>query len=164
PKALVVPSPPAGDGFIGREVELARLEQVLDAAGGGRGATAPLARPAGIGKTRLTGELAERARKRGATVLTGRCIDFVGASLPYFPLVEALPPLRGTAALDGLQQLSRLLPGSPLAAAPDRASGESQLPLFEAVRTALDRLSATAPVVLVLEVLHWADASTLDLL
>ena len=62
------------------------------------------------------------------------------------------------------QELSRLLPGSPLAATRDRNAGESQLHLFEAVRTALVRLSATAPVVLVLEDLHWADASTLDVL
>jgi len=50
------------------------------------------------------------------SLLTGRCIDLVGAALPYFPLVEALRPLRGTSVLDGLEELSRLLPGSPLAA------------------------------------------------
>ena len=164
PEPAPVPAPPAGDGFVGRAAELARLEQALDEATAGHGATALIAGPAGIGKTRLTGELAERARRRGATVLTGRCIDLVGAALPYFPIVEALRPLRGTAALDGLQELSRLLPGSPLAATPDRNACASQLHLFEAVRTALERLSATAPVVLVLEDLHWADASTLDLL
>jgi hypothetical protein len=163
PKPVPVPAPHAGDGFVGRAAELARLEQALDGATAGHGATALIAGPAGIGKTRLTGELAERARRRGATVLTGRCIDLVGAALPYFPIVEALRPLRGTVALDGLQELSRLLPGSQLAATPDRNAGESQLRLFEAVRTALERLSAAAPVVLVLEDLHWADGSTLDL-
>ena len=108
----------AATGSSAAPAELARLEQALDAATAGHGATALIAGPAGIGKTRLTGELAERARRRGATVLTGRCIDLVGAALPYFPLVEALRPLRGTAALDGLQELSRLLPGSPLAPTP----------------------------------------------
>ena len=156
--------PPVRDGFVGRAGELARLEQALDAATAGYGETAFIAGPAGIGKTRLTGELAERARRQGATVLTGRCIDLVGAALPYLPLVDALRPLRGTAVLDGLHELSRLLPGSPIAATPERNGSESQLHLFEAVRTALGRLSATAPVVLVLEDLHWADASTLDLL
>jgi DNA-binding SARP family transcriptional activator len=164
PEPGSVPAPPAGDGFVGRAAELARLEQALDGATAGHGATALIGGPAGIGKTRLTGELAERARRRGAIVLTGRCIDLVGAALPYFPLVEALRPLRGTPVLDGLQELSRLLPGSPLAPTSLRNGGESQLHLFEAVRTALERLSATAPVVLVLEDLHWADGSTLDLL
>src|SRR5215207_7905866 len=164
PVPVPVLAPSAGDGFVGRAAELARLEQALDGAAAGHGATALIGGPAGIGKTRLTGELAERARRRGAIVLTGRCIDLVGAAMPYFPLVEALRPLRGTPVLDGLQELSHLLPGSPLAPTSLRNGGESQLHLFEAVRTALERLSATAPVVLVLEDLHWADGSTLDLL
>src|SRR5829696_8178848 len=159
-----VPGAPPGDGFVGRAEELARLEQALDEATAGHGAIALIPGPAGIGKTRLTDELTDRARRRGATVLKGRCIDLVGAALPYFPLIEALRPLRGTAPLDGLQELARLLPGSPLAATPERNAGESQVHLFEAVRTALDRPTARAPVVLVLEDLHWADASTLDLL
>ena len=167
PSALVpvrMPAPPAGDGLVGRTPELAQLERALDGATAGQGTTALIGGTAGIGKTRLAGELAERARRRGATVLTGRCIDLVGAALPYFPLVEALRPLRGTSILDGLDELSRLLPGSPPAPISVRNGGESQLHLFEAVRTALERLGATAPVVLVLEDLHWADASTLDLL
>jgi DNA-binding SARP family transcriptional activator len=164
PVPVPVPEPPAGDMFVGRAAELVRLEQALDGATAGHGATALIAGLAGIGKTRLIGELAERARRRGATVLTGRCIDLVGAALPYFPIAEALRPLRGTAALEGLQELSRMLPGTPLAATADCNACTSQLHLFEAVRTALERLSATAPVVLVLEDLHWADGSTLDLL
>lgn len=164
PVAVPISQPPFGDIFVGRAAELARLEQALDGASAGRGATALIAGPAGIGKTRLIGKLAERARRRGATVLTGRCIDLVGAALPYFPIAEALRPLRGTAALDGLHELSALLPGSPRATAADCDGCTSQLHLFEVVRTALERLSATAPVVLLLEDLHWADGSTLDLL
>jgi DNA-binding SARP family transcriptional activator len=164
PGRVPAPAPPARDGLVGRASELAQLERALDGATAGRGTTALIAGPPGIGKTRLTAELAERARRRGATVLTGRCIDLVGAALPYFPLVEALRPLRGTAVLDGLPELTRLLPGSAHARTSIRDGGESQLHLFEAVRTALERLGASAPVVLVLEDLHWADASTLDLL
>ena len=165
PEPVRVPAPPAGDGFVGRAAELARLEQALDGATAGRGATALIAGPAGIGKTRLTGELAERARRRGATVLTGRCIDLVGASLPYFPLVEALRPLRGTPRPRRARRSSRAC--CPARRSPPtslRNGGESQLHMFEEVRTALERLSAPAPVVLVLEDLHWADGSTLDLL
>jgi DNA-binding SARP family transcriptional activator len=163
PEPVAVPATPR-DGVVGRALELGRLEQALDDATAGHGTTALVAGSAGIGKTRLVGELAERARRRGVTVLTGRCIDLVGAALPYFPLVEAFRPLRDTRALEGLQECPRFVPGSPLPATALRNGGDSQLHLFEAVRTALERVSATAPVVLVLEDLQWADASTLDLL
>jgi DNA-binding SARP family transcriptional activator/DNA-binding GntR family transcriptional regulator len=171
PAARAVPrpasAPPApANGFVGRAAELEGLQSAFEAAAAGRGTTALITGPAGIGKTRLASELAERAGAAGATVLTGRCIDLVGAALPYLPFVEALRPLRGSPALDGLGELSRLLPGprdSAGTAGADRDAGESQLRLFEQVLAALDRLSAEGPVVLVLEDLHWADGSTLDL-
>jgi DNA-binding SARP family transcriptional activator len=155
----------APDGIVGRAGELERLERALGSAAAGRGSTALIAGPAGIGKTRLARELADRARSGGATVLTGRCIDLVGAGLPYLPLVEALRPLRGSPALEGLPELSRLIPGAggPVPGA-DRRAGDSQLHLFDEVLAVLDRLSRAAPVVLVLEDMHWADGSTLDLL
>jgi hypothetical protein len=163
------PAAARGDpgGLVGRAAELGRLERALDAAAAGRGTTALLAGPAGIGKTRLAGELAERARRLGAPVLTGRCIDLVGASVPYLPLVEALRPLRGSSAVDGLDELAGLMPGAgarPAGAPGDRTAGLSRLQLFEEVIELLDRLGAGGPVVLVVEDLHWADASTLDLL
>src|SRR3954454_12187993 len=102
---VALPAPPPGDAFVGRAAEVAPLDAAFDRATAGHGATALIAGPAGIGKTRLTGELAERARGRGATVLTGRCIDLVGAALPYFPFVDALRPLRGTPILEGLEEL-----------------------------------------------------------
>src|SRR5215211_4271202 len=102
PQPVAARATPTRDGFVGRAAELARLEQALDGATAGRGATALIAGPAGIGKTRLVDELAERARRGGATVLTGRCIDLVGAALPYFPFVEAFRPHRDTHALEGL--------------------------------------------------------------
>ena len=159
------PAPLAGaERIVGRAAELERLEQALAAACDGHGTTALVAGPAGIGKTRVAAELARRARARGATVLTGRCIDVVGVGLPYVPLIEALRPLRGSAALDGLPELARLLPG---AGAPpelgDANPGEAQLRLFSSVVTVLDRLAAGGPVVLVLEDLQGADGSTLDL-
>ncbi|UGS34922.1 BTAD domain-containing putative transcriptional regulator [Capillimicrobium parvum] len=158
---------PAPECLVGREEELARLERALSAAAAGRGTAMLIAGPAGIGKTRLAAELAERARARGATVLTGRCIDLLGAALPYVPLIEALRPLRDSAKIDGLHELRRLVPATseaPSAVPAERHAGESRLQLFEEITVLLGRLSATAPVVLVIEDLHWADGSTLDLL
>lgn len=162
-----VPSPPPRTPPpVGRDAELERLERTLDDAAAGRGSTLLLAGPAGIGKTSLASELADRARDRGATVLTGRCLDLVGAAVPFVPLVEALRPLRASAELEGLSELSRLLGtgSAPPAAAAERHAGEARLHLFEQVLAVLDRLSDAAPVLLVLEDVHWADGSTLDVI
>ena len=121
--------------FVGRARELEQLERALEAARAGHGSTALLAGEAGIGKTRLATELSDRARTAGFDVLLGRSIDFAGTELPFQPFVEALRP-RGDV----------------------RASG-SQLRVFGDM---LDLLGHD-PALLVLEDLHWADTSTLDL-
>jgi DNA-binding CsgD family transcriptional regulator/tetratricopeptide (TPR) repeat protein len=130
--------------FVGRARELARLEQGLDATRTGSGTTVLVAGEAGIGKSRLASELAARAREAGFDVLVGRCIDLVGTQLPYQPFVEALRPL-------GV--LERV----------DEPTTGSQLRVFEQTLAQLTDRAAAVPMLLVLEDLHWADASTLDL-
>jgi len=130
--------------FVGRVRELGQLGRALDAAWAGSGTAVLVAGEAGIGKTRLASELAARARDEGFEVLVGRSIDLVGTELPYQPFVEALRPLGGLPQVDG------------------RAAG-SQLRLFQDTLALLGERAAAAPVLLVLEDLHWADTSTLDL-
>ena len=130
--------------FVGRVRELGELEHALDATQGGTGATVLVAGEAGIGKTRLAAELARRARRTGFQVLFGRSIDLVGTELPYQPFVEALRPLGQP------WQVGRHTPGS-------------QLRVFEGTLALLTECADSAPVLLVLEDLHWADTSTLDL-
>jgi DNA-binding CsgD family transcriptional regulator len=129
----------AQGAFVGRAHELEELERALDAARAGSGSTALVAGDAGIGKSRLAAETAERARGAGFDVLVGRAIDLVGTELPYQPFVEALRPLG------------------------ELRHGSSQLRVFEGALGLLAEHAAEAPVLLVLEDLHWADASTLDL-
>ena len=148
-----------GDRFVGRADELGRLEATLEHAG----TTVFVAGRAGLGKTRLTAELAARARARGATVLSGRCIQLVGTGVPYLPLVDALRPLRGSPALAGVRELSRLLPGEAGQAPAGVPRPDSRLALFEEVLAVLGHLGTVEPVLLVLEDLQWADESTLDL-
>ena len=135
----------ASDVFVGRVRELEALGRVLDAMQLGSGATVLIAGEAGIGKTRLVSELAGRARDAGCEILVGRSIDLVGTELPFQPFVEALRPL-----------------GPPLRA--DRSTPGSQLRVFEETLARVTDRAATAPVLLVLEDLHWADTSSLDLL
>jgi DNA-binding CsgD family transcriptional regulator/tetratricopeptide (TPR) repeat protein len=130
--------------FVGRVDEFGELERALDAARAGSGATVLVAGDAGIGKTRLASELARRAGDAGFDVLLGRSIDFVGTEIPYQPLVEALRPL-----------------GDPRQVDADRAG--SQLKVFEETLALLTERAASRPVLVVLEDLHWADTSTLDL-
>ena len=130
--------------FIGRVPELEELGRALDEARSGRGTTVLVAGEAGIGKTRLAAELATRARDAGFDVRLGRSIDLVGTDLPYQPFVEALRPLAELRPVDG------------------RTAG-SQLRVFEETLAMLTDHAAEAPVLLVLEDLHWADTSTLDL-
>ena len=99
---------------------------------------------AGIGKTRLATEIASRACAGGFEILLGRSIDLVGTELPYQPLVEALHPLGELRLVDA-------------------GAACSQLEVFEATLALLARRASLVPVLLVLEDLHWADTSTLDL-
>jgi DNA-binding NarL/FixJ family response regulator len=130
--------------FVGRTHELRELERALEAARAGRGTTILVAGEAGIGKTRLASELSRRARDAGFEVLLGRSIDLVGADLPFQPFVDALRPLGEPRQFDA------------------QATG-SQLRVFENTLALLAERAAKAPVLLVLEDLHWADISTLDL-
>src|SRR4029453_16311056 len=160
----------AGTVLVGRDRELERLEEQLRRAAAGQGGTVLVAGDAGIGKTRLVTELCARARAAGALPLLGRCIDLVGAEVPYLPVAEALRPLLAREEvrelLGSARELRSLLPGMVAGerrtGQPDGAPG-SQLGLLGELLALLDIAAAAEPVVLVLEDLHWADRSTLDL-
>jgi DNA-binding NarL/FixJ family response regulator len=160
-------------GFIGRSTELDRLLAAMERAGRGQPAMVLLAGDAGVGKTRLLVELADRARERGVQVLIGGCLELGDVGLPYVPIVAALHGFAAEAGNDellvgaakGLAGLGPLLP--ELADQPTTPAftdkGLGQLQLFDAVGSLLVRLSEHAPVVLILEDLHWADSSTREL-
>jgi tetratricopeptide (TPR) repeat protein len=128
--------------FVGREREFAGVVQRLDLAWMGHGSAVLVTGDAGIGKTRLAAEVASVARTMGFNVLLGRSIDLVGAELPFQPFVDALRRF-----------------GNPFR---EGARG-SQLQVFESALALLSERAATNPMLVVLEDLHWADVSTLDL-
>lgn len=154
--------------FVGRDVEVARLLGLLDAGVDGPARTLLLGGEAGIGKSRLIAETLARLDGR-AYVMSGRCIDSGAQPAPYVPVMEAL---RGLVADLGVEQVGQLAgPGrAELArlepslgpAAPDSELGRSRL--MEALVDLVERLSDRHPVMLVIEDLHWAGPSTLDLL
>ncbi|HEY7618897.1 MAG TPA: AAA family ATPase [Solirubrobacteraceae bacterium] len=159
--------------FIGRTRELAELEAALRDASAGRPSLAFIAGESGVGKTRLLKELERNAFAAGARVITGDCVSLGEDELPYAPIVAALRSLTrdGDPVLDELGPATRAGLASllPEFAGPDGlAAGErddpAQARVFEALLTLLDRLGRNAPVVLGIEDLHWADASTRALL
>ena len=74
---------------VGREAELGVLRAALGAAADGAGGLVFVTGEAGIGKSRLVGEVASEARARDVGVVAGRAVPG-GASTPYRPLTEAL--------------------------------------------------------------------------
>ncbi|HYB15223.1 MAG TPA: AAA family ATPase [Streptosporangiaceae bacterium] len=153
--------------MVGRDDELGRLLTLLDDAEEGRSVVALVSGDAGVGKSRLIGEVTQLAAGRGFTVLSGQCAE-LGDSVPYLPLADAL---RGAAQSTGVRDalssrpaLGRLLPeaGDGRQADEDR-SGLARQQMFGGVLGLLAELAAATPVLLVLEDLHWADASTRDL-
>ncbi|HZB76691.1 MAG TPA: AAA family ATPase [Solirubrobacteraceae bacterium] len=152
--------------LVGRALELAQLEGALAEAADGQPMLAFVVGESGVGKTRLVTELAERAAAGGTRVLRGDCVQLGESELPYAPLVSALRPLArdGDPVLTGLApevlaELATLLPGIAAAREQGVRPGE-QARVFEALLAVLDGLSREQPLLLVIEDLHWADAST----
>ncbi|MFE9883214.1 AAA family ATPase [Streptomyces sp. NPDC005784] len=159
-----------GTPFIGRADELARLTGVLERARDGDPRAVLVAGDAGVGKTRTLTEAAARASAAGTTVLTGHCVDLGDVGLPYLPFTEILGAAaaddRFAPALSAHPAVHRLTgsgsgSGSGTGSAPDPGG---RLQLFEGIAGLLADLADVAPLLLILEDLHWADQSSRDLL
>jgi len=160
--------------LVGRADELSRLLGLLDRAERGRPAVGLIAGDAGVGKTRLLDELAARAGGAGVRVLVGGCMEVGDVGLPYVPFVDAFRDLGtrpGEAEVAAplaaaLPSLGRLLPelATESRPVPPPGDGFERVQLFDGVLSLLARLSELAPLLLVIEDLHWADRSTRDLL
>jgi class 3 adenylate cyclase/tetratricopeptide (TPR) repeat protein len=166
----------ASSAFVGRAGELEELVDATRAAAKGDGELVLVHGEPGIGKTRLVAEAARRIHAEGGVVLYGRCSE--EPLLPYEPFVAALRDHAAScddAALQehvrfGTASLLRLMPElrARLGADADqdglRPDAQSErFVLFEAIGQWLQSLRG-APGMLVLDDLHWADASTTQLL
>ena len=161
--------------LAGRAQETNALLDAFKAVEGGERRVTLLAGEPGIGKTRLSAELATHAYGRGAVVLHGRADEAL--TVPYQPWAEAIGYLLEHAPSEILDEVVRLH-GPELAMLvphlrrrfPDLPAPHSTDPeterylLLQAVTATLAALAADAPVLLVLDDLHWAGNPTMTML
>lgn len=159
--------------FVGRDRELTALADTMRDVAGGSARVVLVGGEAGMGKSRLVAEAAARAEGDGFLVLRGQCVELGADGMPLVPLVEALRTLARTTPPDQLDallgpartELSRLLPElDPGGWQVPRPAPVSTGQLLELVLGVLERASARRPLLLVVEDIHWADQSTMELL
>jgi len=175
-----IPLPPAltsevgGGQFVGRPEPLARLRARYQAAAQGTRQCVVISGEPGIGKTRLASEIAREAHAQGATVLFGR--SDAESLVPYQPFITAIQHrvahrqrLNFPSELQpDVSELGRFIPAlRPLAPEPAPVADETESQryrLFAAVTRLLAFVAREQPVVLILDDVQWADASTVLLL
>lgn len=157
--------------LVGREGELERLFRLFGTEETGLHL---LLGEGGVGKSRLTRVLDDEARRRGWTVLRGRAHP-VERGAPYAVMADAFVPFLREMNPDTLTvlsrgrvaDLSRLFPalgGEPAADVLGLDPGELRTRLYWSFNSLLGRVAERNPTLVILEDLHWADASSLALL
>lgn len=155
---------PLSDAFVGRLPELEVLHEALRAAGSGMGRLVTLGGDAGIGKTRLAEELAKEAAAQYTPVIWGLCREQgAGAWEPWPEIVRAclsLPGVDRTSATALQPLLERQ--GKGLAGGTDGAGADGgREQMIAGIASVLAGASRSQPLLVVLDDVHWADASSL---
>ena len=170
-----MPSRVSSRTFVGRDEERRSLSAALDAARQGEGGFTLIVGDAGVGKTRLVGELAALAGTTDVVLGTGACAPLSAGSAPYAAVAAAFDdlwskldvPTRSAVAAVGGLDLVQLLPAlrdQATGLADDRTPDLTRTALFDAVARALERASEDRATCVVFEDVHWADGATLDLI
>jgi DNA-binding CsgD family transcriptional regulator len=159
-------------GLVGRELELAILDECLSDALAGEPRLVVCRGEPGIGKTRLAEELTGRAVARGLPAAWGRGADHDGAP-PYWPWRQLLRAIEDVVDIGALAEeygltadVSRLAPD--LFPSNDQrvdiSSSEARFKQFDAVGRLLHHLAERTPLVVIFDDVHWADEPSLLLL
>jgi class 3 adenylate cyclase/tetratricopeptide (TPR) repeat protein len=157
--------------FVGRTQERARMDDMWQRTCRGHLNVLLVGGEPGAGKSRLTAEFAHTVHENGGTILFGSCGD--GLAVPYQPFVEALRQVLATSAPPRLgahpEELIRLVPeiSARLPDLPERVSSDpdtERYQLFNAIIDCIVDVAGDAPVLLVLDDLHWATKPTLEML
>src|SRR5712675_1305950 len=163
-------------GIVGRNTALAELDVCLASALRGQRQAIFVTGEAGIGKTALVDVFQQATRRPNLRLARGQCIEGFGGKEAYYPILEALGSLV-LSAEDGslVQMLAKhaptwLIQFSALVKAEQREAlrretlGTTRERMVREICEAFEVMAAQNPLVLILEDLHWVDASTLDLI
>jgi predicted ATPase/DNA-binding CsgD family transcriptional regulator len=167
------PSPMITPRLVGRASQLATLLLLVEQAKRGEGHLVLISGEAGIGKSRLVAEVKTSTTSQGFLLLQGNCFP-TDVTYPYAPLLDLLRSLFAShpAAPLGteLERLARdlfpLLPelvpdqAMPLPLEPEQEKRR----LFVVLANFFLRLSASSPLLLIIEDVHWSDSTSLDFL
>jgi predicted ATPase/DNA-binding winged helix-turn-helix (wHTH) protein len=163
--------------LVGRDAELQHLSRCFEKIERGNRHTLFITGPPGIGKTAIVDAfLAEVGHNQRLWIAQGQCIEHYGAGESYLPVLDALYRLcrlpGGESLLSGLRryapmwlaQLPSLLTPTERKDLRRELHGSSRERMLREMAEAIEVLTADAPLILVLEDLHWSDHATLDLL
>jgi len=172
PESLIPPAPVrhgtrlAAIGIVGRESEVSRLQTEMDLAANGERRIVFVTGEVGIGKTALVDAFCH-SLGTSCNVARGQCVDGFGEKEEYYPVMEALgrlcAPGKGDTAGEVLAHMAPAwlralgrLQDSMTVTNSERMPGD--------LCAALEQIAQEKPLLLVFEDLHWADASTLQLI
>lgn len=168
----MIRSPLVCSRSIGRDAPLGALVDHLERVISGMGAVVLVGGDAGVGKSRLVHDLKQQAATRQVRVIEGRCTS-TESSVPYAPLMNALrfriAKGEGEAAAEMLGPLRAILaPIFPqltdaVSIGETRKVADGDRP-FAMIFAVLERLASAEPMLLVLEDVHWADQTSLEML
>jgi DNA-binding winged helix-turn-helix (wHTH) protein len=162
---------------VGREASLATLDTDFEKILRGQRQVTFITGEAGIGKTTVV-DAFERsvAGQAGVRVARGQCLEGFGGKEAYYPVLEALGRLMRAPGGDSvvqalskqapawLVQFPSLLSDAEREALQKAIFGATRERMLREICEALEALTAREPLILILEDLHWADHSTLDLI
>ncbi len=163
--------------MVGRQAGLTLLDSCFQKALAGERQVVFVTGEAGIGKTTLVDVFQEQAaRHADLRIARGQCIEGFGGKEAYYPMLEALGSLlQGEGSSSLVQTLAQRAPTwliqFPALLKPEQREslqreilGSTRERMVREICEALEAISAQMPLVIVLEDLHWADHSTLDLI
>ena len=165
--------------FVGRELEMKKLEGLLQQVINGTGRIVFITGEPGIGKTSLSDEFLRCARKQlvAPLISRGRCVEQYGTGEAYLPFLDAMGELLQGPGRERIAAILRtyaptwcmelptaFVSSGSLEKLQQETIGATKERMMREMGDVLGVLATASPVVLLLEDLHWADPSSVDLL